>query len=100
MLGWHVCVMKADDVGADYSRSADASELCSWSTGLHGTGWIERLLELEKAKDLGGNGYPNRFLVRARDLRDALPEDQKINARPLQGLDADDLLVIEAWDQS
>jgi hypothetical protein len=116
MLGWELFVTRQSD-------PADAKALASWSAGLNGTDWLDELVANGKAADLGGNGYPNRYVVTAdvlvAILRAGLPtrdgplvigdnyslpsgwtSEPEIDHERLQSIDPSEILMVEAWDQS
>ncbi|WP_166213102.1 hypothetical protein [Cognatiluteimonas telluris] len=116
MLGWDVLVFRE---GAD---SLKDSALIRWDTGVFGLDWLDDLVKANKAVDLGGNGYPNRYSVTAATLLPILANGLPRNHSPLVigedyslppgwngqlkiepaalGCSPGDILVIEAWDQS
>ena len=111
MLGWQVIISKGDDT------------LCSWSTGIGGLEWLDELVKEGKAEDQGGNGYPNLYSAKAKEILTVLSEGApkysgptvigddyirigglndviKIDRSKLNNCSPDDQLTIEAWDQS
>ena len=54
MLGWDIFVTGVDTAGKKVT-------IASWSASLFGCLWLEDLVKQGVAKDLGGNGYPNRY---------------------------------------
>ena len=102
MLGWQVIISKGDDT------------LCSWSTGIGGLEWLDELVKEGKAQDQGGNGYPNLYSAKAKEILTVLSEGApkysgptvigddyiKIDRSKLNNCSPDDQLTIEAWDQS
>ena len=120
MLGWHVYVVTKKDSD---NLGNEAPAVASWGTGLYGLRWIDELVKQGKAVDLGGNGYPCRYMIAAdvlfpilrSDLPDhdtppvvgddyALPAgwtgELKLNNERMSSCAEDEPLVIEAWDQS
>ena len=105
-MGWDISVIR--------SHGSDQGILASWQAGLTGTNWICELVAKGQAKDLGGNGYPWAFEMKAGVLVPILlsgpPEARgpsvffgggiQIDIERLQTLPADEPLRIEAWDQS
>jgi hypothetical protein len=111
MLGWQVIISKSGDT------------LCSWSTGIGGLAWLDELVKEGKAEDQGGNGYPNLYSAKAKEILTVLSEGApkysgptvigddyirigglndaiKIDRSKLNNCSPDDQLTIEAWDQS
>lgn len=121
MLGWEFFIFRQGEDGRDYARWERA--LARWQAGWGGDEWLDDLVSQGAATDLGGNGYPNRYTVRAGALvamlRDGLPKhdgppvigddyflpggwtgNAKIDIARLESLDPIELLLVEAWDQS
>lgn len=116
MLGWYVLIRRE---GAD---SAQDPPVARWETSVFGLDWLNDLVKADKAVDLGGNGYPNRYSVAAGVLLPILTKGLPANRSPLVVGDdyvlppgwngqltidpgalaysADERLIIEAWDQS
>lgn len=103
--------------------------LAQWETGADGIRWIERLTETDKAAKLAGGGYPNRYTARAGNVLPLIegggiqpPKDGvwifgidegeayaqppgwmgniEIHADHVAACSADQVLTIDAWDQS
>lgn len=114
MLGWEILVTPKSD---------DKRLLASWKVGLGGTAWLDELAKKGLAKDLGGDGYPIRYEVSAGTLTSVLERgvpkhggptvigddyvhpgdwtgDVRIDLVSLRSLDPQELLDVEAWDQS
>lgn len=114
MLGWDVLVFR-EVVGSPKA-------IARWETGVFGLDWLDDLVKADKAIDLGGNGYPNRYSVTAGILLPLLAEGLPSNRSPLVigddysrppgwnghlemdpaalACSGDERLVVEAWDQS
>ena len=121
MLGWDVLVFRS---GVELPRDNPwEAALARWSTGISGLAWIQALVQSGHAHDLGGDGYPWRFRVRAGHLLQAiahgLPANDsppvyaddyvlpagfngplKFNADQVAACGPDEELDVEAWDQS
>ena len=92
-------------------------------TSVFGLKWLDQLVKSNKAIDLGGNGYPNKYAVTAGVLLPIIKAGLPVNDSPLvigedyvlpEGWSGDidwnqqevlachgsDQLVVEAWDQS
>jgi hypothetical protein len=121
MLGWEFIVVTQRVHVA--GLSVKDQWLATWTTSLGGTDWLEKLCTLGEAIDLGGNGYPLRYVLAAATLRrvfqNGLPradsppvfgEDYflpagwsgslEVDWDRLNALPAEVLLSVEAWDQS
>lgn len=116
MLGWDISVYRGKNV-------VPGKWIASWVAGPFGLQWLDALVKENKVIDLGGNGYPCKFLVSARVLLPmitagvpahdkplvlgddyVLPEgwcgDIKWRREEVLACHPDELLTIEAWDQS
>jgi hypothetical protein len=99
MLGWQIIVRK---------ESAENS-LASWTSGLGGTDWLDKLVKEGRAKDLGGNGYPNNYSANASEILPLLTTESinsiggantRLKTDQISNCSMDATLIIEAWDQS
>jgi hypothetical protein len=99
MLGWQIIISK---------ESAETS-LASWTTGLGGTTWLDVLVKEGRAKDLGGNGYPNIYSAKAIEILPFLTTEIinsvgggniRLKSDQMTACSNDETLIIEAWDQS
>jgi hypothetical protein len=113
VLGWEVFVTR---------QGSDAS-VANWKTSVFGLTWLDQLVEENRAVDLGGNGYPNRYSVAARVLLPIITGTLPANASPLvvgedyvmpagwsgvaelnahnvAACHPDEQLLVEVWDQS
>lgn len=106
-----------------------AAILAQWETGADGIRWIEHLSAEGKATKLTGGGYPNRYTAKAADVLQLIegggiqpPKDGvwifgidegeeyaqppgwmgkvKVHADRVAACPADQVLTIDAWDQS
>lgn len=106
MMGWMVLV---------YPKSNEDAKLASWEVGVSGLRWLDDLVAEGKAVKLNGNGYPTRYEARAADVLplvesgSAVPPTNKpkdwigaLKLRPdnIAATSPDQVLVIDAWDQS
>ena len=114
MLGWEVLV---------YRSTAPDIFIARWMTSVFGLSWLDDLVKDNKAIDLGGNGYPNKYAVAAGVLLPIIKAGLPANGSPLVigddyvlpegwsgeitwnqqevlGCQASDQLMVEAWDQS
>lgn len=116
MLGWEILVIRDAD-------GVDGKLLASWRASLYGTRWLDTLAKQGHATDLGGDGYPNRYSVAASVLLPIItagipahdspiiigddylvPErwsgEVKWNHVAVRTCPPEEILIIEAWDQS
>lgn len=106
-----------------------AAILAQWETGAEGIRWIEHLAEAGKATKLAGGGYPSRYTARAGDVLPLIqgggiqpPKDGvwifgidegeeyaqppgwmgkvEVHSDRVAACPADQVLTIDAWDQS
>ncbi len=114
MLGWQVFVFRR--------REEKREDIARWRTGICGLRWLDNLVSEGLAEDRGGNGYPNLYAAPAHALlpflTGPLPENPTSlvlgddYVLPAGGCsevvwDVDpatcspeEMLFIEAWDQS
>ena len=94
-----------------------------WLTGTNGLAWLDGWAATGQVKNLGGNGYPLHFRIKAGTLAQVLAGGLPANDSPLvigddyvlprgfngtleldaaklQACPEDEWLVVEAWDQS
>ena len=112
MLGWEVFV---------YPEGDESKKIARWKTSVYGLAWIDELVNTGQAIDLGGNGYPIRYSVMAgilvSILKDGLPGNEsplvvgddytipkgwndQLHIGNLLEYPPDQVLIVEAWDQS
>lgn len=113
MLGWQVYVKQESD-----------TLIASWCVGLGGLDWLDGLVKQGLAQELGGNGYPCKYIAKAGIILPKIIPFLPINenAMPTLGddyiIDTNDswdvnikkelamcckpteILIIEAWDLS
>lgn len=122
MLGWYFCIYAQSDMLTNQS-AANTPKLASWEAGIGGTEWLNDLVKLGQATENGGNGYPLRFSVSAgvllSVLKVGLPKhdgilvigddyvlpsgwtgNAQIDFERLRRIDPNELLLVDAWDQS
>lgn len=114
MLGWQFFVMHREGETA----------FASWFSGLGGAQWIRNLAAEGKATVTAEGGYPTRFQTPAKNLMGFLKAGRppaghrkfvigddyidsgseswgiKIDEKEIDALNPEDILTIEAWDQS
>jgi hypothetical protein len=122
MLGWEFFISEQKVTSGAGSQEKRPTLAC-WMAGIGGIRWILDLADKGIVQDLGGNGYPNRYIISAgallRVLADGIPKyadppvfgddyflppgwigEAKIDLEALRALDPFSLLLVEAWDQS
>jgi len=106
MLGWWFVIAQG------HAAAGAESTLLTWEAGVSGLRWLDDLVKADKVQQLRGDGYPNLYQGRAADILPAAY--QVINMIDFkhklfkpefrqERIDAclpDDLITIEAWDQS
>ena len=125
MIGWNIGVYRQVDAGAlpATQESTCGERVAIWQTDEYGLGWIRDLVQSGNAVDLGGDGYPNLFTVRAkliipkishnppranevwlREDFDSVMEDwvgkTAIDHDVIARCDPDEWVMIVAWDES
>jgi len=114
MLGWEVLVYRPTTPGTIIAR---------WRTSVFGLRWLDELAMRDKAIDLGGDGYPNKYAISAgvllpmikaglprNDSPPVIGDDYVLpegwsgevdwNQQEVLACHGSDQLVVEAWDQS
>ncbi|MEU8550980.1 hypothetical protein AB0C81_29055 [Streptomyces roseoverticillatus] len=115
MLGWEITIWRRTPEELDRNRYGhSAAILARWEDRHVGAlNWLTELVEAGKAEQLTVSGYPSRWTTRAGDALQLLvdgPPNQARNPRHVRLIDwktnlitdcpADQVLTIEAWDQS
>jgi hypothetical protein len=126
MLGWEIFIHKelSDSTDMiDWRVPKAENVLATWRTGLGGEDWLNALEEAGKAKCLGGNGYPIRYLAKVKDVLPLIESGPPVHSGPLvigddyvtpsgwvseatiklkefQQEDPERIIVIDAWDES
>jgi hypothetical protein len=123
--GWHVSIYRQTDGRSSpaTSETKEGARLAVWQTAWDGLRWLDELMKQEKAIDLGGCGYPNRYTARARFLTGYVrvgpphakavwssgPQDvitdkwegkTVLDVAESAACDPDEWLIVEAWDES
>ena len=116
MLGWEIDIFRNSD-----TESKDL--VAHWRAGMSGTNWLDQLVKIGHASDLGGDGYPCYYSATAGVLLSILASGPPKNNSPLVigddyvlpenwsdeitwnrevalACQSSELLTIEAWDQS
>jgi hypothetical protein len=121
VLGWEVLVLRR--LASSPPDETDSLLLASWTTGPFGLRWLNELVKGGHAIDLGGNGYPDRYSIRADVLLPIITAGSPPNASPpvvgddyflpkgwnrqvkldrqrISECSGEEQLLIEAWDRS
>jgi hypothetical protein len=122
MLGWEIMIERGTNK-APFETPLKGQLVANWLTSLGGMRWLDRLVESGHAVDLGGNGYPCRYVLGVgtllRVLRSGTPQAEgppvigddyylpgnwtgrnRLELEVLQAADPLELLLVEVWDQS
>ena len=106
MLGWEIFVSRRLPGETLEAPSKESSVGC-WHGSCDALRWVDDLVKEGRATELGGNGYPYRYLVAAKDVLPILkahqnPKDSRARLHPdaIQKCEPDEQLIVEAWDQS
>ena len=88
MLGWQISINQEPD-----------TLIATWCVGIGGLDWLDELVKQGLAQDLGGNGYPCKYLAKAEVILPKILTSPPINenAKPTLG---DDYILDtkESWD--
>ena len=68
MIGWWMVIDQQTPEERDAATDKKATILSNWETSVGGIDWIDRLVKRGKATQLSSDGYPNRYVVIARDV--------------------------------
>jgi hypothetical protein len=116
-LGWSITLTLQTPEEYAQLSNGDDSWLGKWDADVDGLNRLDHLIADGRAVELGGNGYPVFYAVRADVLRPLLrrpksPDDrfaalpqprrrkQYIRRTRLKELPADQLITVVAWDMS
>ena len=84
MLGWEVYIRRKNESESNDPRD----DIAKWNTSVYGLYWIDDLVNTGDAINLGGNGYPNRYSIKAGLFRSILNKGiPSHNSRPIIGED-------------
>lgn len=123
MIGWWIVVSRQNPQELDASANGKAAKLANWEASAGGIEWIEKLIVEGKATKLCGGGYPNRYAAVARDVLPLITGGPPSHTGPtifgddyimpgnwtgnatiydaeIAACPPDQVLTIEAWDQS
>lgn len=93
MLGWNIAVYRLKSKNIIPSSSTELGKrLAVWQTGLGGLDWLDGLVKENKALDLGGNGYPNRYVAQALNIISSI-KDKPPLAKDVWSSDEGDILL-------
>ncbi len=120
MIGYTIFVYRFNE-DIDITKNKEKALLTWTSGGFDGLDWIDNLVNQAKAEDLGGNGYPFYYKVKAQFVLQALATDTpknkgqtiigddyvmssdwrtSIDLSMIKKCDPNQQLIIEAWDLS
>ena len=97
MLGWNISVFRQLEGGSSPAKadSAKGTRVAVWQAGPEGLRWINELVTMGLAVDLGGDGYPLRYTAQAEHLIPPILEGPP-KAQPTWQVDDGDVLT-SAW---
>jgi hypothetical protein len=119
MIGWWIVIAQLTPKGGDRK----AAVLATWETSVSGIDWLNKLSKEGLADQLSRDGYPNRFTAIARDVLPLIAGGPPAHNGPeiigddyvmpgnwtgkvtlhhdkIAACPPDQMLTIEAWDQS
>ena len=126
MLGWDILIHKEHSESTnelDWRLPNKDNVLATWQASLGGDDWLIELVEMDKAKCLGGCGYPIRYLAKVKDVLPLIQagppthrgplvigedyvtprgwvSDATINLEMFNLENPDSVIVIDTWDLS
>jgi len=124
MIGWHITVFTVRNQAWARTRlgaaegSSESRELAPpgvvpakwepgdriavWRTGINGLRWLDDLARAGQAIQLLRDGYPCTYLVRAAPAKEHLVRDGRLapSVGDQTASDPEELLLVEAWDES
>ena len=123
MLGWWIVVAAQTPEERNVVENRTSSTLATWEVGPGGLDWLQRLVKDGRASQLSFSGYPNRYTARASDVLSLLERGPLAHTGPvvigddyvipvnwkgivtlhrdrIAGCAPEQVLTIEAWDQS
>jgi len=122
LLGWLIIVRTTDPTELEGIDAPNV--LATWESSAGGLDWLEALADTGKAELRSGNGYPTRYVSKAKDILPLLSKGQppehmgfavigddylmpagwtggaKFHHQRIAACSPDDELVVDAWDQS
>lgn len=122
-IGWWIIIAQQTPEERDAATDPKAAILATWEASVGGIDWIEKLTEKGKATKLSSNGYPNRYVATARNILPLIAGgvpahtgqlvigddyvmpggwtgNVKINLDKIAACPPDQILTIDAWDES
>jgi len=123
MLGWWIVVAAQTSEERDEAVDRKSTTLATWEVGPGGLDWLQTLVKTGRATQLSFSGYPNRYTAKASDVLSLLESGPPAHIGPavigddyvmpanwkgiitfhqdrIAACAADQVLTIEAWDQS
>ena len=115
MMGWGIFIhneLSDSKNMSDWRLPKKENILAKWGGGISGDKWLEKLVAADKAKCLGGCGYPIRYLAKVKDvlplIQFGLPNhspsswvsEATINLEMFNLEDPERVIVIDTWDES
>lgn len=126
MLGWELIVhteFSESKNQSDWKWPHKDSVLATWRSNVAGLDWLKKLSDGGKVIYLGGNGYPERYLAKVKDILPLIKNGPPAHKGPLvigddyvtpsgwvseitihleqfSKLDPETSIVIDGWDES
>lgn len=126
MVGWWIVVYQLTPEELDAAKDRESRKpfvLATWEASIAGTEWLDQLADEGRAVQLLADGYPCRYAATARDVLPLIASGPPAHASPpvigddyvlpanwtgnvtfhadrIAACPADQVLTIDAWDQS
>lgn len=94
MLGWEIYIYEK------LPKKNSTDHLVNARLAVDGLAWIEPLIKKGEAEYIGGNGYPDFYKVKAKDILVFMSKHPKLDQTKIKAFNGESMLFVEAWDQS
>src|SRR5688572_8623118 len=104
MLAWEVFLHRQLP-GESFQNLPKETLLAHWIESITGLDWLDELVSQRRAAILPNHGYPQLYIALASDVLPRVPYDSKdsrtgIFKERIDQCSANELVILEAWDQS
>ncbi len=125
MLGWEIFIhteFNESTDQADWHWPKEENVLATWRTSVGGVNWLNDLVKQNKARFLGGAGYPIRYWAKVKDVLPLIKNGPPSHKGPLvigenyvtpagwmseatikleqfAQKNPDNMIIIDAWDE-